>query len=74
MANLTGIYIRENLAFKIIMYSRTLAAVQFKTKLGFTPCDPIMKKEQSVLTKIMKVFESEKILLQHYLLRYRIDL
>ena len=33
-----------------------------------------MTKEQSVLTKIMKVFASGKILLQHYVLEYTIDL
>ena len=33
-----------------------------------------MTKEQSVLTKIMKVLATEKILLQHPVLGYRIDL
>ena len=33
-----------------------------------------MTKEQSVLTKIMKVFCSKEILLQYSALRYRIDL
>ena len=33
-----------------------------------------MRKEQSILTKIMKVLASEEILLQYYLLGYRIDL
>ena len=33
-----------------------------------------MTKEQTVLTKIKKVFASEKILLQHYVLSYKIDL
>ena len=33
-----------------------------------------MRKEQSVLTKIMKAFGSEQILLQHYVLGNSIDL
>ena len=33
-----------------------------------------MAKEQSVLTKIIKVLEREKILLQHTVLSYKIDL
>ena len=33
-----------------------------------------MAKEQSVLTKIMKVFATDEILLQHSVLSYRIDL
>ena len=33
-----------------------------------------MTKEQSVLTKIMKVLASKEILLLHYVLSYRIDL
>ena len=56
------------------MHSTVPTAVEFKTKLGFNPHDPIMRKEQAALTKIMKVFASEKILLQHYVLGYRTDL
>ena len=33
-----------------------------------------MTKEQSVLTKVIKTFLREKILLQHFVLNYRIDL
>ena len=33
-----------------------------------------MTKEQSLLTKIIKVFAKEEILLQYYVLGYRIDL
>ena len=32
-----SIYIREDFAFKIIMYSTMPTAVKFKTKLGFNP-------------------------------------
>ena len=34
----------------------------------------MIKKEPSVLTRIMKVFAREEILLQHYVLGYKIDL
>ena len=74
IAGSTGIYIREDLAFKIIMYSTVPTSLGFKSKLGFNPYDPIMRKEQSVLTKVMKVFAREEILLQHYVLGYRINL
>ena len=47
------------------MDSRTATAVEFRTKLGFNQYDAILIKEQSVLTKM---------LLQHYVLDYKIDL
>ena len=40
-------------------------AVKFKNKLGFNQHDLILNKEQSVLTKIMKVLTRNEILLQH---------
>ena len=45
-ADLTGIYIHEDLAFKIIMYSTVSTSVECKTKLGFNPYHPVMRKEQ----------------------------
>ena len=56
------------------MYCRTPTAIEFRTKLRFNQHDLITTKEQSVLTKIMKVFASKEMLLQHSVLRYRIDL
>ena len=56
------------------MDSRTATAVEFRTKLGFNQYDAILIKEQSVLTKIMKVVSGEKMLLQYYVLDYKIDL
>ena len=47
---------------------------EFKTRLGINQHDLIMTKKQSVLTKIMKVFPSEEILLQYSVLSYKIDL
>ena len=72
--DLTEIYIHEDLALSIIMDCRTPTAIKFRTELKFNQHDLIMTKEQSVLTKIMRVFECEEILLQHSALSYRIDL
>ena len=44
----------------------------FKTRLGFKQHDPIMAQEQSILSKAMTVFATEKIILQHSVLGYRI--
>ena len=44
----------------------------FRYKLGFKLHDIIMCKEESV-TKIIKAFSNEKILLQHSVLSYQID-
>ena len=56
------------------MDCRTSTPIEFRTKLGFNQHDLIMTKEQSVLTKIIKALEREKILLQHSVLSYKIDL
>ena len=49
-------------------------ATEFRSKLGFNQHDIIMNKDQLALTRIIKMFASEKILLQHYVLNYRVDL
>ena len=58
------------------MGCRTATTVEFRTRLRFNQHDPIMTKEKSVLTKIMKVLSNEKIFLKHYVLNLnsRIDL
>ena len=68
-------YTREDIIMPIIMYCRvsTPEAFEFKLRLGFNQHDLIMTKEQSVLTKIMKVFASEEILLQRSVLSYKTD-
>ena len=49
--------------------------VQLKLMLGFNEHDIVATKEESVLTKIMKTFSSEKILLQAYVFKaYKIYL
>ena len=42
------------------MGCRTPAAIKFSTNLGFNQHELIMTKEQSVLTRITKVFASKK--------------
>ena len=55
------------------MDCRTTPGVYFKTRPGFSQCDPIMTQEQSVLSKIVTLFAAEEIMLQCSVLGYRID-
>ena len=71
---LTGINIHEDLVLSVIMDCRTPIAIEFRSKLGFKQHDLIMTKEQSLLTRITEIFASKKILAQHFVLSYRIDL
>ena len=48
--------------------------IEFKCKLGFNQHDKILSKEQSAISKIKKLFSNEKVLLQHSVLGYKIDL
>ena len=50
------IFLKESLAMQIIIDCRTTPAVNFRTRLGFHQYDPIMTKEQSVLSKITGLF------------------
>ena len=57
------------------MNCRTPTVVQLKLILGFNEHDIVVTKEESVLTKIMKIFSSEKILLQPSVFKaYKVDL
>ena len=56
------------------MDCRAPIAMDFIFNLGFGRHGIIMTKEQSVLTKVMKIFSGEEIVLQHSVLSYRIDL
>ena len=68
------IYICERLALTIIINCKVATAVKFRTKSGFNQYDIMVNKEQSVLTKTIKLFAKEEILLQHFVLNYKIDL
>lgn len=72
--SLTDIYIREDPAFRVIIDFRTPTETGFRSELGFKQNGLIMIEEQSVLTRIMKTFASEKVLQQNYVLSYRINL
>lgn len=54
------------------MVSRTLIATEFRFKLKFKHHDLIITKELSVLTKIMNLFATEKILMKHSVSSYKI--
>ena len=54
--------------------SKTSTVAELRCKLGFKQHDIIMTKEQSALTKIMKAFANENILLQYYVLGCIADL
>ena len=47
------------------MDCRTPTTNEFRSKLWFKKLDLVVAKEQSGLTRIMKTFANEKILLQH---------
>ena len=64
----------EKLAIKVIMGCRTTSANIFRTRLGFKPCNAVLIIEQSVLTKIISLFEREYMPTQYKVLSYRIEL
>ena len=61
------VYTHEDIIMPIIMSWRVSAPeeIEFRSKSLFKLHDTIMSKEQSVTTKITKIFSNEKILLQH---------
>ena len=52
----------------------TTSAHKFRTRLRIRQYDVILTKKQSVLTKIMSLFEGEKMQTKYNVLSYRIDL
>ena len=66
-------FLKEDFAIQIIMDGRTTPAVNFKTTLGFKQHNPIMRQEQSTLSKIKAILLAEEILFQHHVLSYFID-
>ena len=56
------------------MDCRTTLTHKFRTRLGFKQYDVILTKEQSVLTKIMSLFEGENMQTQCNVSSYRIEL
>ena len=69
-------YTHEDIIMPIIMNCRvsTPKAIEFRSELGFKQHDIVQSFiHQSVISKI-KLFSNEKILLQHSVLDYKIDL
>ena len=64
----------KKLIIKVIMDCTTATTVEFRAKLGFNQYHWLLIKERLILTKIMKEFSGEGILLQHYVLNYLTDL
>ena len=55
------------------MDCRTKSAYKFRIRLGFKQYAVILIKQQSVLTKIIILFEGENMQKQYNVLNYRID-
>ena len=60
-------YTHEDVITPIVMYSKvsTPEAIEFRSKLKVNPYDRPLSKEQSVISKITKLFAREKMLPQH---------
>ena len=69
-------YTHENIVTPTIMHSKvsTPEAIEFRSKLGFNQYDISLSKEELIVPRIMKLFPNEKILPQHSVLSYTIDL
>ena len=71
------VYNHEDIITIIIMQCRvsTPRATEFRSGLGFNQHNITITKEQSKLTKVIKIFLNEKVSLQHSVLTcYKIDL
>ena len=55
-------YVHEDILIQIIMQSRLsdLKTIKFISDLGFNQINLILKKEQSVVILLLKVFSAEK--------------
>ena len=56
-----------------MMDKRTTKAVEFRAKLKINQHNPILTKEQSIGSKIVKAFPNEKIKEQFFVLNEKID-
>ena len=74
-----SMYVSEVIAIPIITQRRLSKAetIKFRSDLGFNQINLILKKGQSVVIPLLKVFSAEKIKLQHKILeneRVRTDM
>ena len=69
-------YTHEDITIPITMHCRTASSksIKFENSLGFSQYDIILTEEQSVITKLTLLFFGEKIILQHSVPEYKIDL
>ena len=60
-------YVSEDILIPLIMQSRLSdpKTIKFRADLGFNQISLILKKEQSVVIPLLKVFSAEQIKLQH---------
>ena len=65
------VFLEEELVMKILIDTRTTAVVKAKAKFGINQHHPILTKEQSICSKILKVFT--EIIEQYFILNERID-
>ena len=66
-------FLKEELVVTIMMDTRTKKAVEFKAKFKTNQHDPILTKEQSIGSKIVKAFPNEKIKKQFFVLNEKTD-
>ena len=66
-------FLKEELVVTIMMDTRTKKAVEFKAKFKTNQHDPILTKEQSIGSKIIKAFPNEKIKKQFFVLNEKTD-
>ena len=67
-------FYRHILSVNVITNCKTISAHKFRARLGFKQYDVILRKEQSVLTRIMSSFEGENMKPQYGASGYTIDL
>ena len=69
-------YTHEDMITPTIMNCRvsTSKAIKLRSELGFEQSYIALTKEQSVISKITKLFAKEEMLLQHSVLDYKIYL
>ena len=67
------VFLDEELVMKILIDTRTTAVVEPKANFGVNQHHPILTKEQSIGSKILKVFTDKEIIEQYFILNERID-
>ena len=60
------------MAIKVNMDCGTTLAHKFRARLRFKQYDVVLRKENSVLAKVMSSFEGERMETQYHVLSYRI--